>query len=126
MDSRGPLYAIGAFRAIGGLSAWVTPNLLARVYGGQPPDPGELLWSRLGGSRELALAAGPLLSEGEDSIRWLRLGLGCDLADMGATVLGARRGGLSPLTTGLALATYTASALLTGAALRSLSPAPSR
>lgn len=118
---RGPrLYAIGAFRAVGGLSAWVAPDLLARVYGGDPPDTDSLLWSRLAGSREAALALGPLLSDGGDRRRWLQLGLACDLADMGATLLGNRRGaGLPRRSTALALATYAVSALLTGAALRS-------
>ena len=122
MDANGHLQAIAAFRTVGGLSPWVAPNLLARVYGGDAPDSDSLLWSRLGGSRELALAAGPLLSEGEDRRLWLRLGLACDFADMGATVLGTRRSGFSPWTTGLALATYAVSALLTTAALRSVAP----
>jgi hypothetical protein len=120
MGANGRLWAIAAFRTLGGLSAWVAPNLLSRVYGGDPADASSLLWSRLAGSRELALAVGPLLSEGVDRTVWLRLGLACDLADMGATLIGGRKGALSPSTTRLSLATYTVSALLTGAALQSL------
>jgi hypothetical protein len=121
VDSRQRLFAIGAFRAVGGLSSWLTPNLLARVYGGGLPNSGELLWSRLAGSRELALAAGPLLSDGgEDQRLWLQLGLACDVADMGATLLVSRRNGVGGWTTALALTTYTVSALLTGTALRSV------
>jgi hypothetical protein len=118
------LRAIAAFRAVGGLSVWVAPDLVARVYGGTM-DPGSRLWSRLAGTRETALAVGPLLSAGADRDRWLRVGLACDLADMGATVLGTRRRGFSPWTTGLSLATYAVSATLTAAALRSNGAAPS-
>jgi hypothetical protein len=114
------VYAIGAFRTVGGLSAWLTPNLLARVYGGTGPDAESLLWSRLAGSRELALAVGPILGEPEERRRWLLLGLACDFADMAATLVGSRRRDrLSPRSVGLALATYSVSALLTGWALRS-------
>jgi hypothetical protein len=115
-----PVYAIGVFRTVGGLSGWLTPNLLARAYGIDKPDAVLLIWSRLASSRELALAAGPILSEGEDRRRWLLLGLGCDFADMVATVLGnRRRDRFSVRSSGLALATYSVSALLTALALRS-------
>jgi hypothetical protein len=121
--SQEPLYAIGAFRTVGGLSPWLTPNLLASAYGGDEPNPDALLWSRLGGSRELALAIGPILSEGEDRRRWLMLGLACDFADMAATlILNRRQHGLSARSTVLALATYSVSALLTMRAIRSSQP----
>ena len=115
------VYAIGAFRMVGGISAWFAPNLLARVYGGPGPDAGSLLWSRLASSREIALALGPILSEAEERRRWLQFGLACDFADMTATLVGNRgRDGLFRRSTGLALATYSVSALLTVSALRSV------
>jgi hypothetical protein len=112
------LRAIGTFRAIGGLSAWLTPDLLSRVYGGDKPEPESLLWSRIAASRELALAAGPLLSNGPGRRSWLQLGLACDVGDMAATLVSARGGKFSNWTIGLALTTYMTSALLTSAALR--------
>jgi hypothetical protein len=116
-----PVYAIGAFRTVGGVSAWFAPNLLARVYGGAMPDAGSLLWSRLASSREIALALGPIMSESEERRRWLLLGLACDFADITATLVGNRRcDRLSRRSTGLALATYSVSALLTVSALRSV------
>jgi hypothetical protein len=116
-----PVYAIGAFRMVGGISAWFAPNLVAWVYGGAVPDAGSLLWSRLASSREIALALGPILSEAEERRRWLLLGLACDFADMTATLVGnRRRDRLSRRSTGLALATYSVSALLTVSALRSV------
>ena len=121
--SQEPLYAIGAYRAVGGLSAWFAPGLLARLYGGATPTVEVLLWSRLGGSRELALAIGPILSEGEDRRRWLMLGLACDFADMVGTVIGNRRRRRLPARgIVLALATYSVSALLTTRAIRSSQP----
>ena len=115
-----PVYAIGAFRTVGGLSGWLTPNLLARAYGIDKPDAVLLIWSRLASSRELALAVGPILSEGPERRRWLLLGLACDFADMAATLIGNRRSGrFSPRSMIPALATYSVSALLTGWALRS-------
>ena len=117
--SQEPLYAIGAFRAVGGLSAWFTPNLLARVYGGDEPDRDVLLWSRLAGSRELALAIGPVFSGREERRRWLMLGVACDVADMIATLIGNRRHHrLFVHGTSLALATYSVSALLTMRAIK--------
>jgi hypothetical protein len=116
-----PVYAIGAFRMVGGLSPWLAPNLLARTYGADRPQADSLVWSRLAGSREAALAVGPVLSEGEGRRRWLLLGLACDFADMAATVVANRgRDRLFSRGTGLALATYTVSAFLTASALRAV------
>jgi hypothetical protein len=117
-----PVYAIGAFRMVGGLSPWLAPDLLARTYGAEWLEADSLLWSRLAGSREAALAVGPILSEGEARRRWLQLGLVCDFADMAATVVGSRgRGPLFSRGNGLALATYSVSALLTAWALKATS-----
>ena len=114
-----PLYAIGAFRMVGGLSTWVAPNLLARTYGAEAFKGDSLLWSRMAGSREAALAVGPLVSEGEERRSWLVLGLVCDFADMAATVVVNRDRPFSR-GTALALATYTVSALLTAGALKAV------
>ena len=111
--------AISAFRAFGGTVFWIAPGLTARAYASD--EPGDRLTARLAGVRETALAVGPLLSEGADRRRWLRLGLACDVADAVATVIGRRRGDLSPVTTALCFATYAVSGLLTTSALRSVS-----
>ena len=110
--------AIGVFRAFGGASFWIAPDLTARAYRSGPVAR-DRLSARLAGAREVALALGPLLSEGEDRSRWRRRGLACDLADALATLLGRRRGELPPATAGLCFVTYAASATLAGAALRS-------
>jgi hypothetical protein len=110
--------AIGAFRAFGGASFWIAPDLTARAYRSGPVAR-DRLSARLAGAREVALALGPLLGDGEDRLRWLRLGLACDLADALATLIGRRRGDIPPATAALCFVTYAASVMLTGAALRS-------
>ena len=67
------MQAIGAFRAFGGASFWIAPDLTARAYRSGPVAR-DRLSARLAGAREVALALGPLLSDGEDRSRWLRLG----------------------------------------------------
>jgi hypothetical protein len=112
------MQAIGAFRAFGGGSFWIAPDLTARAYRSGPVAR-DRLSARLAGAREVALALGPLLSDGEDRRRWLRLGLACDLADALATLIGRRRGDIPSVTAALCFVTYAASVVLTGAALRS-------
>jgi hypothetical protein len=118
VDADRAMQAIGAFRAFGGATFWIAPDLTARAYRSGPMA-GDRLSARLAGAREVALALGPLLSDGEDRSRWLRLGLACDLADALATLIGRRRGEIPPATAALCFVTYAASLMLTGAALRS-------
>ena len=118
VDASRAMQAVGAFRAFGGASFWIAPNLTARAYRAGPVAPDHLS-ARLAGAREVALALGPLLSDGEDRSRWLRLGLACDLADALATLIGRRRGEIPPATAALCFVTYAASLMLTGAALHS-------
>src|SRR5439155_26037756 len=82
--------AIGAFRAFGGASFWIAPDLTARAHRSGPVA-GDRLGARLAGAREVALALGPLLSDGEDRSRWLRLGLACVPYEAIATPLGRLR-----------------------------------
>ncbi len=117
-DAGWAMHAIGAFQAFGGASFWIAPDLTARAYRSGPVAR-DRLSARLAGAREVALALGPLLSDGEDRSRWLRLGLACDLADALATLIGRRRGEIPPATAALCFVTYAASVMLTGAALRS-------
>ncbi|TMK98040.1 MAG: hypothetical protein E6G34_10225 [Actinobacteria bacterium] len=119
MSAGRAIQAIGASRAFGGASFWIAPDLTARAYRSGPVAR-DRLSARLAGAREVALALGPLLSDGEDRSRWLRLGLACDLADALATLIGRRRRGeIPPATAALCFVTYAASVMLTGAALRS-------
>jgi len=118
VDAGRAMQAIGAFRAFGGASFWIAPDLTARAYRSGPVARDHLS-ARLAGAREVALALGPLLSDGEDRSRWLRLGLACDFADALATLIGRRRGEIPSATAALCFVTYAASMMLTGVALRS-------
>jgi hypothetical protein len=118
IDADRAMQAIGAFRAFGGASFWIAPDLTARAYRSGPVAR-DRLSARLAGAREVALALGPLLSDGEDRRRWLRLGLACDFADALATLIGRRRGEIPSATATLCFVTYAASVMLTGVALRS-------
>ena len=118
IDAGRAMQAIGAFRAFGGASFWIAPDLTARAYRSGPVAR-DRLSARLAGAREVALALGPLLSDGEDRSRWLRLGLACDFADALATLIGRRRGEIPSATAALCFVTYAASVMLTGVALRS-------
>src|SRR5438067_693587 len=97
VDASRAMQAIGAFRAFGGASFWIAPDLTARAYRSGPVAR-DRLSARLAGAREVALALGPLLSDGEDRSRWLRLGLACDFADALATLIGRRRVALDATT----------------------------
>ena len=118
IDAGRAMQAIGAFRAFGGASFWIAPDLTARAYRSGPVARDHLS-ARLAGAREVALALGPLLSDGEDRSRWLRLGLACDFADALATLIGRRGGEIPSATAALCFVTYAASMMLTGVALRS-------
>lgn len=87
------LKALSGMRTAIGASAWLTPRLAGRLFGldidGNPQAP---YLARLFGVRDLALAAGPLQSEGEARARWLKIGVVCDAADAAAAMLAWRDG----------------------------------
>jgi hypothetical protein len=88
--------ALAALRIAVGGSAWLTPNLAARLFGLDVDDnPQAPYLGRLFGVRDVALAAGTLASEGSARRNWLVAGLACDLADTAAALLGRRGGYLS-------------------------------
>jgi hypothetical protein len=105
MAEPAPLKALVAERLAIGTGAWLAPRLSGRLFGFDPDSGGELPYlSRLFAVRDLALAAGVLSSEGEARRTWLRIGVGCDVADTVAAVIGGARGELSPFTTVLVTA----------------------
>src|SRR5439155_19684823 len=89
-DAGRAMQAIGALRAFGGASFWIAPDLTARAFRSGPVA-GDRLSARLAGAREVALALGPLLSDGGDRGRWLHLGLACVPYEAIATPLGRLR-----------------------------------
>jgi hypothetical protein len=93
MAAGGTIKALSAMRTAIGAGAWLAPRLSGRLFGldvdGNPQAP---YLARLFGVRDLALAAGPLQSEGEARARWLRIGAACDAADAAAAMLAWRDG----------------------------------
>ena len=87
--------ALAALRAFAGVGIWVAPGLTARLFGFEP-DRGRFYVGRLAGSRQVALAAGTALSNGDARRVWLRLGLSCDVLDTLAAVIAGVKGDSSP------------------------------
>jgi hypothetical protein len=106
-----PLNALVAERFAIGAGAWLAPRLSGRLFGFDPDSGGELPYlSRLFAVRDLALGTGALMSEGDARRTWLRIGIACDAADVGAGLIGGSRGQLSPFTTVLVTAAAVAAA----------------
>jgi hypothetical protein len=93
MGSGSTVKTLSGMRTVIGAGAWLTPRLAGRLFGldvdGNPQAP---YLARLFGVRDLALAAGPLQSEGRAREQWLQIGAACDAADAAAALL-AWRGG---------------------------------
>lgn len=119
MDPQSAPTALAALRIAVGSSAWLTPNLAARLFGLDPDgNPQAPYLGRLFGVRDVALAAGTLASEGSARRSWLVAGLACDLADAAAALLGRRGGYLSTPVSALLLAPALAAAGMGIVALR--------
>jgi hypothetical protein len=81
---------------------------------GFEPDRNQFYVGRLAGSRQVALAAGTALSEGDARWLWLRLGLACDVLDtLAAASAGIKRDQPPKQATGAAAATLVEAILST-------------
>jgi hypothetical protein len=84
---------LAATRAAIGASGWLMPITAGRLFGMDvSKDVSAALFLRLGGSRDFALAAGPLVTTGTASKRILAIAAACDMGDIVAVEI-ARRGG---------------------------------
>ena len=92
-----------------GASSWISPIGAGKLFGiDASQDVSAGLYLRLGGSRDFALAAGPLLTEGH-SKRWmLGVAAACDIGDIVAVVLAHREGKISKLGASLFIGASTA------------------
>jgi hypothetical protein len=94
--------AITATRAAIGVSCWATPVLASRIFGVDiTNDRSGKFYLKLGGTRDLALAAGSGTIGGPSKAQMLRIAAACDLADIAATLITRREGNVSKLGTGL-------------------------
>jgi hypothetical protein len=129
MDRETAIKHIGVVRAVVGAAAWIAPRPSGRLFGlDTEANPQGPYVGRLFGARDFALACGMLGSDGEAQDRWLRAGLGCDLADAAAGIAAWRGGYLSPLSSALVTAAALNGFVLGIVALRggnsSAAPAP--
>jgi hypothetical protein len=114
-----PVAALTSLRLGIGTGAWVAPRLAGRVFGLDPAANPQLPYvGRLFGARDVALAVGAQVAEGETRRLWLQLGVACDLADAVAGLIAGRNGSLSPLATVLVTVPAVAAAGLGAKALR--------
>jgi hypothetical protein len=83
-------------RTVIGASCWLFPITACRLFGiDASKDVAASLYLRLGGSRDFALAAGPLLTEGASRRRMIQVAAGCDVGDIAAVLIAHRRGEIS-------------------------------
>lgn len=87
---------IGVRTAIG-VGAWAAPGLTGQLFGlDMKANPQAPYLGRLFGIRDVALGFGLATNDGDARAQWLRIGIGCDLADAAAGVLAGRQGQLPP------------------------------
>lgn len=107
---------ITSLRIAIGVVSYLAPRLGGRLFGldvrGNPQAP---YLARLFGVRDLVLAIGVMQSTGAAQKQWLQLGMACDVADVGAAILG-RRDGTLPLGTALVVGGTAAAAAAMSAA----------
>ncbi len=99
-----PAKSVALYRVLSAGVLWVFPEPLSKPFGlATPPDqPGTFL-ARIWTSRDVALGAGVLASEGDAQRLWLKVGAVTDAVDMTAAVLAGRSGTLTKLGTAACL-----------------------
>ena len=89
------LKALAGLRIAVGASSWLTPRLAGKGFGiDAEANPVAPYLARLFGARDVALAVGPLASDGDARRLWLQAGLGCDVADAVAAIFAGNTGQL--------------------------------
>jgi len=119
VNEASPLQALVGVRLAFGLGAWLLPRPAGRLFGlDARRNPQAPYLGRLFGARDVALAAGLLLTEGEQRALWLRVGFACDVADTAAGLAAGSRGYLGPVSTALVTGAAVGTAALGAAAMR--------
>ena len=81
-----------------GASGWLMPITVSRLFGmDASKDVSAALFLRLGGTRDFALAAGPIATEGRSRKQMLRVAAICDLGDILAVAIAYRQGKISAM-----------------------------
>jgi hypothetical protein len=111
--------ALVGLRLAIGLGSWLTPRVSGRLFGLDAKANPQLPYlGRLFGARDVALAAGLVLTDGEAHSQWLQIGVACDVADVAAGLAAGTRGYLGPFSAALVTATAAGAAALGVAALQ--------
>jgi hypothetical protein len=98
MDRDTAVKQIGTIRAVVGAAAWIAPRPFGKAFGlDSDANPQAPYIGRLFGVRDVALAYGVLSTDGESRERWIKAGIGCDMADAVAGIAAWRAGYLSAL-----------------------------
>ena len=114
-----PSQTLVGLRLAIGLSSWLTPRVAGKLFGLDAKANPQLPYvARLFGARDVALAAGIVMSQGEPRSLWLRIGFACDLADAAAGLAAGTRGDLGPVSAALVTGTALGAAALGMNALR--------
>jgi hypothetical protein len=93
---------LATVRSAIGASGWLIPVTAARLFGMDvSKDVSAALFLRLGGTRDFALAAAPLVTDGRSKTQMLKVAAACDLGDILAVGIAHRRGKISGLSAAL-------------------------
>jgi hypothetical protein len=93
-----PVSSLAVIRSAIGASGWLAPVTASRLFGIDiRNDVSGSLFLRLGGSRDFALAAGPLLTEGPSRTNMLKVAAACDVGDILAVAIARRQRKISRL-----------------------------
>ncbi|MCX2929943.1 hypothetical protein ORI20_06645 [Mycobacterium sp. CVI_P3] len=85
-----------------GASGWFMPITAGKLFGiDASNDVSAALYLRLGGTRDFALAAGPLVTAGPARGKLLAIAAGCDLADIAAVAVARRNDKISSMSAAL-------------------------
>jgi len=125
MNPTDPSQTLTGLRLAIGLSSWLTPRVSGKLFGLDAEANPQLPYvARLFGARDVALAAGMMLSEGASHSTWLQIGIACDVADAVAGLAAGSRGYLGPVSAVLVTGTAIGAAALGVAALQAHEASP--
>lgn len=101
-----------------GASSWLMPITAGKLFGiDGSKDVSAAFYLRLGGTRDFALAAGPLVTSGPNRRKMLGVAAACDVGDILATAIARRNGRISSFGTVLMVG---ASLACLGSALKAI------
>lgn len=117
-----PGQSLAGLRLVVGIGAYIAPDLTGKAFGLDPAaNPQASYTARLFGVRDVALAIGTLAAPAGSRSLWWQVGILCDVADVGAAVLGHRSGRLTTLS---AIAAGGVAAVAVGAGVQALLAEP--